>query len=550
MRNFFLFIAILISTCATAQTTQNRPFWGLLRSASGGVNPCPGCTTPLSFTDIPTSTDFSRPGGNQNWNHNSGCQIVPNVPAPLSLYRRFFWSDLEGNTQGSWQFNVRLRSSMEQALAAGQLYSFGVGVLYPGPDLGGFSEIFDYNGFFSVYPQYVHNGMQAESLPDFNDGESWIPNYNSPTFLSRGAALWTNLKNWYDTAIIRIFDNQGNLIRSAPAMNMLQFIDIRMYGSYGEWHHCCLGNGYDIIANWPSGRFGTATNIINIINFQINAFPDIPFVALANTADAGFDNGNGFQNTKIPAQVGIYVLTARNNFGLIGRRRDQVGNDEDYYKAIQENNNMTFGGSGPAKDSIMTRYRYNYYVGEPQGGPANSCPNINMGCAPSQARKYHYYSFGNGNYGGCAGVPTGNGADSVRTAFRIQGARIKLNGGSMSTTLQQNAQFNVTLQFQNIGLATEFRPWTTQYELRNGANQAVWVGTIPFSIKGYYPDMGVATANNNFTLPNSVPVGTYRLVIRIIDPTGYMSPYPLGTNGRESDGAYQMRANISVIAGT
>lgn len=565
MRKLLLFISVLCAIDVDAQVHGLRQtYWGLLKT-TGAVNPCPvpPCNTNLSFTDIPILTDFSRPGGSQNWNHQSGCQIVTNVPPPLSLYRRLFWSDLEGNTQGSWQFDFdnrdgetgRLRASMEDALAAGQLYSFGVATLYPDPDLGGFAHVNSYDGFFSMYPEYVHDGMQASGLSDFDDGESWLPNYNHPVYLNRLTALWTNLKNWFDTAIIRLVVNNV-VVRAVPAMSMLQYIDIRGYGSYGEWHHCCQGDGYNQISNWIAnqpGRFGTVATMKQIIDLQVDAFPNTPFVAIINTMDAGWQWGTGnpvgFNNTKIPAEVGIYILQKRNNFGLVGLRRDQVGNDEQYYHEILENNDMTFGGSGQAKDSIMTRYRHSYFVGEPQGGIA-FCFGVNSGCTPQQVRLYHMYSYGNGNWGGCAGTPTGIGADSVRISYRQAGARIKLNGGTMSTTLQQNAQFNVTLTMQNIGFATEHRPWTTTYELRNGANNTVWTSSVPFSIKGFYPDMGVQTLNNNFTLPNSVPVGTYRLVIKIIDPTGYLNPYPLGTSGRESDGAYQVRAGIQVLAGT
>lgn len=563
MRKALFIIAALFSMCASAQVTGNKPFWGLLRSAAA-VNPCPNppCNTNFSFSDIPATTDFSRYGGSQNWNFQSGCQIVGGVPAPLSLYRRFFWSDLEGNTQGSWQFDFdnrdnetgRLRAGMEEALSNEQLFAFGVGTLYPDPDLGGFSHVNDYNGFFSMYPQYVHNSMQSSGLSDFDDGESWLPNYNHTAYLGRFRQLFVNLKNWFDTAIIRVPGRQ------VPARFMLQYIDIRGYGSYGEWHHCCQGDGYNEISNWVAdqpGRFGTVATMKELVDIQVDIFNTTNIVAIINTMDAGWQWGTGgpvgFNNTKIPAEVGIYILQKSNLAGPVGLRRDQVGNNEQYYHEILEDNDMTFGGSPQAKDMIMTRYQTAYFVGEPQGGPPYDCPNVNMGCAPGQVRLYHMYSYGNGNYGGCTGPPNETGVDapdSVRTSFRLAGARIKLNGGSMSTTLQQNAQFNVTLTMQNIGVAAEHRAWTTTYELRNGANNAVWTSSVPFSIKGFYSGMGIQTLNNNFTLPGSVPVGTYRLVIKIVDPTGYLDPYPLGTNGREGDGIYQMRANIQVLAGS
>ena len=423
--------------------------------------------------------------------------------------------------------------------------------LYPGPDLGGFNTIYSYDGAYSVYPKYVHDAMQASGTGDFSDEDNttpvWVPNYNNTTWLNRWQALHVACNNWMDTATYTpsVGPNAGQLVHFK---DIVQYIDIRGLGSYGEGHHCCLSGGYDVISNWPTGRFATTATMKRIIDIGADSYPNHKVVIIINWMDAGWNNGNGLDNTKIPAEVGIYALVKTNGRGKIGLRRDQVGNNEGYYKGILENNMMTFtfgGVTTRADTALMNRYRYNYFVGEPQGGPPVDCPNINMGCSPGQVRRYHMFSFGNGNYGDCAGVPTGQGADSVKTAFRLAGARITINSGTMTANLTSGCTFNINTTFQNIGFGVEHRAFTAVYQLRNSSNATVWSGTASFTPTAFAPQSTGTPYSQNFTLP-SIPAGVYRLVIKINDDLNYLKPYALGINGRESDGAYQLRSGINI----
>lgn len=552
MRFIFLISLFFIGVNLFAQP----PAEGFIKTTAVAIPPPPGGTTNIFFNDIALTTDYSRPN-HERWNENSGCQTASTI-VKQTYYRRFFASDLFNN-DGTHKLNGKFRTKMTDAAVAGQLFAFRMATLYPDPDLGGFNDIYSYNGFFSAYPQSWYNAMAAETNPNnqvFNDGESWMVPYNAPSFLSLYQAALTTIKNFLDTAFIRPLSGT-KAGQSIPAKDMIHYIDISGVGSYGEWHHCCQGNGLNTISNWLNyvdynnpGRFASIATMKTIIDITVNTMNTYNTVIIINVLDAGFF-GSGFNNTKIAAEVGIYALEKRNTAGRVGLRRDQVGNDEQYYHMILEQNTMTFTFAGKttrADTAILNTYQHAYFVGEPQGSPANSCPNINMGCSPGQVRTLRMYSFGDGNYGGCAGVPTGAGLDSVNTAFRISGARIKLNGGSMTTTLQANASFNVTLQFQNIGLATEHRAWQTRYELRNTVTDAVaWSSSTNFTVEDFNPSGVATTTNQNFVL-TGVAAGNYRLVLRIVDPTGYMDEYPLGTQGREDpDGVYQLRNNITVI---
>lgn len=557
MKRILLFISLLISLFVEAQVSAKRQVFS---NNSGIVNPPCGGTANLFVTAIPLTDAFQRShGGTDRWNENSGGQIVSGIPTPPVYYRRFFVSDMF-NSDGTHKLNGLLRTKMTDAANAGQLFGFRMATLYPGPDLGGFHTIYSYDGNFSVYPEEWHTAMQAEGSidnRDFNDGESWIPGYNGTAFKTRYAAAWVTVDSWFDTAFIR--PTSGSKVgQSIPAKDMISYIDISGVGSYGEMHHCCLGEGKDNLHGSPTdangwryndesdggadtqGRVPSVASWKAIIDMQVNVLDWAHWVAVINILD-----GKRFQNTEIPVEVGIYVLTKYNTAGRVGLRRDQFGNDDSYYHQILEQNTMSFGGVR-ADTAILNTQKYAYFVAEPQGGPATSgdCGNgHNMGCAPGQVVRYGMFSFGNGNYGG---TPTGAGADSVRHAARIAGPIIRINGGSMSATLQVNTSFNVTVRYQNLGVATDHRNWTVQYELRNSSNVTVWTGTPSFTVKGFIPAITEESVSSNFVLPLGIPSGLYRLVIRIVDPTNYLDPFRLGITGRESDGAYQLRNNITV----
>ena len=87
------------------------------------------------------------------------------------------------------------------------------------------------------------------------------------------------------------------------------------------------------------------------------------------------------------------------------------------------------------------------------------------------------------------------------------------------------------------------------YELRNSSGGVVWTGNSAFSPKLFLPQGSATGASDNFTL-SSVSPGTYSMYLIVRDPTNYKKPLPLAVNGRNSDGSYLLRSNITVGTGT
>jgi hypothetical protein len=583
MFNRFLTILFLVlSICANAQFGQPK-----FNTTTTPPPPPPPGTTNLVVPAIADNTEYApRYGGVSRWNLESGAKIVPNLNE-TAFYFRLTWLDCEeslsqGNYAKLWQ--GRMRARVTEALNNGQLFAFGIMQFYPEVcSSGGFNSGVFYGSpsRCSSYPEYVHNAMQGNGNSDFNDfqdGTSWIPAYNNPTWQARWLALHQAIMNWMDTAVIT--PTSGPRVGQAiNVKNALAYVDIRGHGSYGEWHNCCVGTnqttGGDLsnLANWPGvvlsittpnaeegcfngnstivtyGKYPTPQTMKNTIDAQVDTYSPYPCVVIINALD-----GWRFCNTKIAPEVAAYICTKRNAAGIpIGFRRDQWGDASSYYNDITVNNNQTFGGIGPFKDSIMIRYKTTYFTGEMPGysncNTSDVCRNgVTFGWLPNQASVFRPTWVGNGNFGGNA--PTNQSSvDSILKFYRLNGPRVVVRGGTMTTTLQAGAAFNVTLSMQNSGNSVIHRAWTTQIILKNSGGTTVFTGTHTFQVKDFLP-AAAANYSTNFTLSGATPGTGYNLYIKLIDPLNYAQPFYLGNTGRiDPAGEYLLRPNITVVAG-
>ena len=494
----------------------------------------------LTVTQISSSTDYSRPS-HTRWNNQTvgSGQAVPGMETEQLFYRRYTWADLEGNTLGSWRFDERIRPDIIAAIQAGAMFNMGIMTLYP--DGGNsFNNVNNIGGNNCTYPEYVHNQMQSTGVSDFLAGDNWVPNYNHAYFLERHNALHVALRNWFDTESYT-FTSGPRDGETVYFRDVLAMFDVRGVGVYGEMHHANLGSPYNEIDNWASlqpGRFPTVATWKTLIDQQVDAFDDYKCTFIMNILD-----NERFDNTRIPAEVGHYALTKTNNKGLLGFRRDQWGDPGSYYKDISLNSGYTYG-SFRFDTSTQNRWRYAPITGEPIN---NLCCNGNCTNLVDEFEDYHAWGVGNGNY--TSGVPTGSCATAVINSFKRQGSRVTITSGTMTTTLSQSTSFNITVNYQNIGLTPEYWTWKTIYQLRDQSTDEVEAEFESDFTPEYFLPSGSPTAYSENFNPGAIPVGTYRLVVMIVDTTGYRAPFPLGITGRESDGAYELRNNITVLEG-
>lgn len=499
-------------------------------------------TTNFSFTNKPF-TDPELPNyhrGAQYWNgtpwdNSSAPQVPPGTPTTgaKTWYARMQWNDMESD-QGVYTFTkaslgtkwwASLERSLEWCADNGQLWGFG-GVMTAYD--GGHGVYYD--GAWSIYPQYLHNLMQAETTKDwlYTGTGNWIPNWNSPSYLNRWRVLNDTIlkyvKNWKYTPSSGPW--AGKLIEGPK---IIDFIDLRGYGNFGEWHT------YPWTDVTPSNAVCTDSSMKKIIDISVDIYGDYPLhVPIAIFDDNGWSESNAFRTW--------YVMTRKTRYGVIGWRRDNIGDKG--YDNFLIGNTWQYNG-WKADTAILNRWKYAMITGEPLNGSGsgNCCP-IYYDIRP-EIGNYHYVGFGNGNYG----VNTQAAWDTINAVFKLTGYRYNLNGGSMTTTLGQNSNFNVSLNWRNVGASPLYQKrWKIVYQLKTAADIEVKRWTSKLNPYLFLPSSTDSVVSETFNLGN-VPVGTtYKLTVKFEDTVGLLSPLFIAINSptRNADGSYTLRSNIAV----
>jgi ribosomal protein L14 len=477
--------------------------------------------TNLSFTQL--SGDFPAPGrGAQNWGLHTWNDITqPTIPSGNSVaknyYTRFNWLDIESNTsQGTYNWTV-FDNFVKQAMNAGAMFTFGLMPFCDGCGAGG------------AIPQYVVNLMAAEGKPGWNNGGVMYPNYQSTQWANRYIALMQAVANH-----IASTSYNGHTYTSA----FLGY-DLRHYGNFGE--------GWAIPAD-PTAQRVTDAYLINMTDAAIATFPNvqltIPFEYVVTNNNWGAANGH------TDVQAAYHVLTSSNNYGRIGWRRDNLGDDG--YNVYVTSNSASYNSValGPLAQNM---WQFAPIGGEPsssQGG-VSRCGTIYCDLHNENVL-FHMSYFGNGNAPGNVSNTAGAVWSQLQTNWRAasaeQGYKLVLSSGSMTTTLSSGGPFNVTVNWRNIGIAPVYEKWNVTYELRNSSGTVVWTGNSAFTPRLFLPQATATSASDNFTL-STVPSGTYSLYMVVRDPLNYKAPLPLAITGRGADGSYLIRSNITVGTG-
>jgi hypothetical protein len=485
-------------------------------------------TSPIPFSDPDITAPFR---GAESWHYSNADLRISNptesayIP-PLDIYHRshLSWHELE-TEQGVYDWSY-VNAIFNDAIMNKQKISLGIMTQHPGQQSGPVA-----NGALMAYPLYLHNLMQND-LVNNRDYISpfeniWVPNYNSNFYLSRFEALLQALSNHLNNS-----SYQGILYK-----DVLSYIDIRGYGSWGEWNMVGVANS---LQDYPAGRRPLSSSLIRIIDAHKNAFPNNPLVALI----AAFD-GNRYPNIQVPPEVGYHMLTTTNNWGKIGWRMDSYGWTDAYLRSLLEENTVVYNGMR-FDTAIMNRFKYAPIVGEgPCGGTTNSGPHP-FWAIPGQVKRYHTSLLGNGNF--CAEQFSGISArDSMRMAWKLSGYRIIIESGTMSTPLQAGSSFSISLNWRNTGIAPVYENWDVDFELQNQANNSVvWTGRSAHRLKFWQPQSNATIVTDNFSLPPNIPAGTYRLVVKIKDPANYRNPFALAIQGRRPDGSYLLKQDVQI----
>lgn len=459
----------------------------------------------IIFNQIPLSAnEIIAPGrGAEQWHDRTDVNIPAegNMIRPYDVYYRTTWNRFEGATENSWNFSW-LDGRFKDAISKKQTLHIGIMSVYQGVD--GNSGGVQIDGAWSSVPNYLIQRMNSENPKAWKVKSTWVPNINSSYYQGRCLALNQAINNFINTT-----SHQGIQYK-----HVIGIIDIRLYGNWGEWHSAGL---VDNVNEYPSGVFPTAASLIKIVDAHRLGFPDIPLVAMINGFDAGWLN-----NIKNPPEIALYLLTAKNNWGEFGWRRDNWGAFDSYVDDELINNNRSFGNSGPFKNLIMSKWTKTPITGEPPSWNPGDYSDLE-----NQVRKYRITSFGNGNYGM---TPNTLMKGRVRAASKACGYRFIVT--SAETSISGN-NLTIAMNWQNVGIGNCYQNWDIVFEL------GTWKGISKHKLKFFQPKSTPDLVTETFAL-TGVAAGTYPLKFSIKDPNGYRVNLPLAIEGADADKKYSL----------
>lgn len=493
----------------------------------------PGCTQEkkilqgnISFLPLADSLpDLQAPGrGAEQW-HDQYRVSIPTINGngkSLDKYYRFSWVQLEkGPGQYDWSL---FDQEINDAIANGQKFSFGIMAACPSCTQGSTSIRID--GKIASYPLYLHQQMQNEPIKDWVTpiSEMWVPNWNSPSYLTALEKLNAALNQHLQTGSFN----------GVPYKNVINYIDVRGYGSYGEWHESGI---VENMTDHPAGTRATTASLQRIIDAHVQGFPEFQLVALLACFDA-----NMLRNTANPPEIGYYALTVSNKKGKLGLRRDNWGATDNYLSRYLDNNPGQFKGL-KFQQALSERWKIAPVVGEPIHGGAeyNGCE---YGDLENQVRRYHASLFGNGNYA-ASNRPCMQ--QQVIAASRAAGYRLLPEGGNVDSAAIAGDTLTSTLFWRNAGVAPSYDAWQVSYTVHDLRTDSL-LYTVPsrFQPRLFLPADTAQPFTDRLFIPASLPEGNYNLRLIVRDMSGYRQPLPLAISGRQEDGSYPIRT-IQII---
>lgn len=471
---FFLLLILVI----VGLSTVNRDSFNKKVSAASNT------FTPqiIPFSD----PEIMNPGrGLYKWKGN---EYAP-LPSPSKdVYNRFLWRDLE-TSQDNYQAAFDLiEKGATEAQSRGGKFWFGIYALC--------STACKYNDY-SV-PRYIIDN----SPKGFYFHNVYIPDWNDNYFLTRAEKLLNAL---------------GQKYNNDPRVG---YIDIRIYGNWGEWHSYFSGNGFDGQVPYPSSSGAqaiTTDTLKRIVRMHAVAFPNKQLLVLQGGSGVaeGVNYAMSLNSTTTPAIQ-----------RPIGWRLDCWGDPS----------NMGNVTGKPQWTTMQDRWKISPVTGEPCGtltSGSSLWPNL-----PQQVKTYHLSLLGNGNIGNWNSLTTSD-KNTFIDSGKNMGYRYVLNDMVYQSQVTTATSFILTSHWSNVGVAPTYDTWIPTVQLKNSSGSVVWEGNSTLNLKNLLPTGSTpVTQNDSFQISPVVPTGTYSLSLVVKDSQNYYKPMELAIKNRNSDGSY------------
>jgi hypothetical protein len=480
-----ILLSCVLFACAPGAAAAPKPGWESVSE-----------TRFYTATPVAADDTVNPLRGYHRWQNQ---ELVPQAASALDAFRRYYWRDLE-SAEGQYNF-APILNDMAAARQSGRKFAFRLRMM------AGYDDDQHYGPAYLVGNARCAAGCGFWADADPADpGLTWIPDWNDPYLLSRARALLTALAS------------------AIGPTDALAWIDVGLYGQYGEW---ALRSS--VYVNPPPG-IGPVTpaNKREYAKMHFEAFPSQQFVMFVPYSN------------KDALTYGLLEQTITSK--PVGLRVDCLAQDG-YFKQWSDRPDAEWA-------PFSEQWRRAPFIAE-------FCP-FNSGEAPDgpatarlQAATYHISSIGNANF--ALSLP-----DAERWASfnaqeqndllmlgRESGYRYSVD--KTSVTLSAGGQINVAATIANRGSAPSYERWHVRLELVNGAGAVVWNGLLPAALGNLHGGNVSQVVQGSWLLP-ALPGGTYalRLVAReapspVPGTAPLRPPLKWTVNERGADGGVTLR---------
>jgi hypothetical protein len=389
------------------------------------------------------------------------------------------------------------------------------------------------DGGLCAYPAYVHEALQQSKQKDVKYTASrgnftrWEPNFENSYFFERYEALLRAFAQYLD-------GTQTYNGKTIQRKKLVRYIELRHFGFWGE-------GAYPKVLV-PSN----SECMIRFADAYIRHFPDIRLLAPTN----GMVYGPSTYDTL--KDYHFYLLTAKNDVGLLGIFRDNWGWDENlsYVQRLFYAENKYEKDGVKLYELLRDRWKSAPLVGE----PLQALPK--KGFQPyshllEQVRYLHPVVIRNCN------VPSGTKSyvnpegynvfddpraiENFHKMYAIIGYRYLFTSAAITWN---DDELVITIDWLNIGLTPTYEEWNVRYIIQDHSGKEIWAGSSSLDLRMVFPaedvTPGVVKAEHATThtdrFADAPKAGT--LYLQIVDPVDISPPMALSIEGRTPRGTY------------
>jgi hypothetical protein len=398
-------------------------------------------------------------------------------PQPHSLvYAQFLWSELEP-TKGNFDWNsveTRLKFSYWKSRSIKIILRFMM-------DLPGSSSHKD-------IPDWLYSEMNQDGTW-YSSGFS--PNYKNTTLITNHA---------------RVISAMAQRYNNDPG---IAFVEIGSLGHWGENQTLYL----------------TSTDKGYMPPISVSDQYVQPYI-------------NGFTNKKLLMRR-PFQIAKDNHFGLYN---DMFGNVTetprfiDYYTSGYSNP----GDWGFAAGTYPAMPDFWQYA--PSGGEIGDCPGLQYFSDSAIQGTLQYAADSHTSWlGPCAlaDQPVGSALqNNMNSLLNKMGYRFVLQSQDYSASVNAGSSLNVTMQWNNKGVAPFYYRWPLELSLSDSSGNIAVKTNTNEDISTWLP--GTKTMTYALSIPSALASGTYTLCAAILDPETNTPGIDFAMTGRRPDGRYSI----------